>query len=789
MSRSASAALVLLVVLSPFPTCIQAQQVGGGNPSGTDASSLPSLIAHRPTGALTINLDGRIEESVWMDATPITDFTQQDPVEGATPSEETEIRVVYDDDNLYIGVIIYDDPDGILAFQRERDASLGTDDRFMWILDTFRDGRTGYFFEINAAGLMGDGVIAGGGGGRGRGGGGGGGANKAWDGIWEAQTFIRPDGWSAEIQIPFRTLNFNPDQDEWGINFQRTIRRRNEEIMWRGYRRSEGLRNPVFAGRLTGLQGMSQGLGLEAVPSAIANYKNVPTNVDPTTFPSDVSLDVNYSVTSSLRASVSLNTDFAEVESDERRVNLTRFPLRLSERRDFFLEGSGVFSFAPRSGPSPFYSRNIGLSSGEPIPITYGTRLTGQAGAFELGFYQIATANHEYLDQINEVDVTVPSEHFTVARVKRKLWEQSAIGAIYTRRGTSVDPTGFAPIDQHTAGVDVDFRTRHFLGNKNLELEAFVAWNSNPHATTDPEWQELGADDLTSHGLRISYPNDVWTAHVSYRQFGNWYDPAVGFVTRNNFRRLEPRVGWAPRTPSISWLRRMDFSVQFREQVSLSSAFPGDDPQLLPGAGGTEERQWEFNLLGLDFESGDGFDIKATQTYEYLDRTFSPSDGVVVTPGDYTIWEYAVSGRTAGRRRVSLFGGTTVGGYWNGNRQSYFARASFRPNPGWTLSTNFSYNDVQMPDGDFTLSLYEVEADWNPSPWVSITGQTQYDDVSEIVGLFARLRWIVNPGNDVYVVYSHNWRREALDILDPDNHTYNTLSRGGSIKVNYTYRF
>ena len=209
MSRSGSAALVLLVVLSPFPTCIQAQQTGGRNLSGTDSSSLPSLIAHRPTGALTINLDGRIEESVWMDATPITDFTQQDPVEGATPSEETEIRVVYDDDNLYIGVIIYDDPDGILAFQRERDASLGTDDRFMWILDTFRDGRTGYFFEINAAGLMGDGVIAGGGGGRGRGGGGGGGANKAWDGIWEAQTFIRPDGWSAEIQIPFRTLNFN----------------------------------------------------------------------------------------------------------------------------------------------------------------------------------------------------------------------------------------------------------------------------------------------------------------------------------------------------------------------------------------------------------------------------------------------------------------------------------------------------------------------------------------------------------------------------------------------------
>ena len=172
-----------------------------------------ALRAFRPSGDLQINLDGRIDEDVWQDATAITDFTQQEPVEGSDPSEQTEIRVVFDDDNLYIGAIIYDDPEQVLAFQRERDASLGTDDRFMWILDTFLDGRTGYFFEINAAGLMGDGVITGGGRGRGFGGGGGG-INKAWDGIWEARTAMRPDGWSVEIQIPFRTLNFNPDQAE-----------------------------------------------------------------------------------------------------------------------------------------------------------------------------------------------------------------------------------------------------------------------------------------------------------------------------------------------------------------------------------------------------------------------------------------------------------------------------------------------------------------------------------------------------------------------------------------------
>ncbi|MCH8264860.1 MAG: hypothetical protein IIC10_05625, partial [Proteobacteria bacterium] len=317
-------------------------------------------------------------------------------------------------------------------------------------------------------GQNGGGFVGGGFGGGGFGGGGfGGSTSRAWDGIWEVRTAMRPDGWSAEIRIPFRTLNFDPNRSEWGINFQRTIRRKNEEILWRGYRRSEGLRSPVYAGRLTGLQDISQGVGLEARPSMVANWRNVPADPVRNTYPTDVSLDVNYSVTSSLRASVSVNTDFAELESDQRRVNLTRFPLRFPERRDFFLEGSGVFSFAPRSGPSPFYSRNIGISDGQQVPIRYGTRLTGQVDAFEVGFYQIGTGEHTYLDSDN-IGVTTPSEEFTVARVKHRLFEQSAIGAIYTRREGMLDGGGLDLGAQHTAGVDLDFSTRHFLGDKNL---------------------------------------------------------------------------------------------------------------------------------------------------------------------------------------------------------------------------------------------------------------------------------------------------------------------------------
>jgi len=768
--------LILLAGISSaliLPGSTTAQQAGPP-PPGIDTAepnTIPEieLNAMRLTGA--IELDGRILEDFWSSAVPITDFTQQEPVEGGVPSEETEIRVLFDEDNLYIGVIIYDDPEEVLAYQRERDAMLSTDDRFMWILDTFLDGRTGYFFEINAAGLMGDGILrssgGGGGGGRFGGGSGGGGTNKAWDGIWEARTAMRPDGWSAEIRIPFRTLNFDPDNDTWGINFQRTIRRRNEEILWRGWRRTEGLRRPIYAGRMTGLQNLSQGLGLEAVPSTIVGWRSIPANAEPTTVPRDLSLDVNYSVTSSLRASLSVNTDFAEVESDQRRVNLTRFPIRFPERRNFFLEGSNVFSFAPRSGPSPFYSRNIGLRSGQQIPINYGGRVTGQVGEYEVGFYQLGTSDHEYLDGTG-TDRLIPSEQFTVGRIKRQIFEQSTIGAVYTRRAQSPDALGESPLNAYTAGADLLFRTRNFAGRYNMDVEATVVWNSNPDPAKDLEFK-----DLAGHGLKFTFPNDTWSGSIGYRELGIGYQPALGFIPRNDFRAFNQQIGWSPR-PNIDWIRRLRFSAQFRHQKGVSTGI-------------TDEGRWEFGLLGLDLESGDGFDINATRKFEYLDRAFFVSEGVKVMPGEYTTLGYRLSVRTTGRRPVSVYGNASLGDFWNGERLNFGGRVTFRPNPGVSISTNIQHNRVTLPQGDFVADVYEVEGQWNPTPWVSAMSQVQFDDVSELVGLFARLRWIVKPGNDIYFVYTHNWQNLGVGILD--NPDLITLSRGGSIKANYTYRF
>ncbi|MXW67083.1 MAG: carbohydrate binding family 9 domain-containing protein [Gemmatimonadales bacterium] len=774
--RRLSGPVFALAVLLPCGVRDVAAQDGGGS----------VIQAARLTAEERIDLDGRVEESFWSRIEAISDFRQREPVEGGVPSHPTEVRVAYDRDNLYIAAILFDEPGEILARQRARDAFLFTDDRFAWVLDTFGDGRTGYHFETNAAGALSDGLITGTGGGGPGGGGGFGGVNRSWDGIWEVRTARRPDGWSAEIRIPFRTLNFVPNGENWGINFLRSIRRNNEEILWRGYGRNEGLNRLVFAGELEGLEGLSQGIGLEAVASGIGSWRNTPDNADPTTFPRDVSLDLNYSVTPSLRASFSVNTDFAEVESDQRRVNLTRFPLRFPERRDFFLEGSSVFTFAPRSGPQPFFSRRIGIEGGQQIPIDYGLRLTGQLNGVDLGFYQMGTGAHSYAPEDALANGAAPDpadlirfarEAFTVARARVPIFEQSAIGAIYTRRSTAADANGFLPADRHTLGADLDYRTNSLFGNQNFEAEAFMVWNSNPDPAVSRSFQ-----DLSAWGGRINFPNDLWSGHVSYREFGDDYSPAVGFVARNDFRRVEPRIGWAPR-PAIDWIRQVEVSVQLRNLWEMGSMI-------------LEEQELQLNFIDIDFESGDNLSFEAVRTYEFLDRQFEISDGIDIVPGDYTTWDYRLRGRTTSRRPVSVRGGANFGGFWNGDRVRVDLNANFRPNPGINLETGYERNAVYLPQGDFVTNLYRLEGSWDPTPWIGVTNQFQYDDVSRVLGLFMRFRWILKPGNDLFLVYTHNWRNLESGLLDaPDDSDpmrwmdLRTLSRGASIKLNYTYRF
>jgi hypothetical protein len=770
------AALASLVVLSDPSTDL---------PVNAKEGDEAPLTAFRIPDGERIRIDGRLDEAVWAMAEAITDFTQRDPVEGGTPSERTEIRVMYDRDALYIGGMFYDsDPSGIIGHQRRRNAGLGSDDRFMWILDTFGDGRTGYFFETNPAGLLGDGILTPGSGAP---------LNKSWDGIWEVRTTIHDEGWTAEIRIPFTTLNFDPAVDAWGINFQRTIRRKNEEILWRGYRRNQALTRPIHAGRMVGIRDVSQGRGVEIRPffttsgdqgasgGAAPGAPGAPGAGSEWRSTGKTGADLTWSVTPSLRAAFTLNTDFAEVEVDQRRVNLTRFPVRFPEQREFFLEGSGVFSFAPSSSPSPFFSRRIGLVAGEPVPIRAGTRLVGQVGRSEIGFYQLRTGETSLGEPTSPR--SVPAEDFTVARLKQAFFRQSHLGVIYTRRAQVSD--GWETPDQHTVGFDADFYTSSFLGRYNAQLEAF--WVGHTDAVAGG-WD--GLEDRRTRGVRVNFPNDVIRFHSSIREFGEGYDPAVGFVTRRGFRRTQPTLTYSPRPESIEQIRQLQFQFFFEYLTDLEN-------RLLT-------RTFQVKPLEIQFESGDRISVDYERQFERLDRAFSvyqAVDGPIrIQPGDYEVSGWEVSVNTAGRRRV--FGNASLarGEFWSGDRTEVSGSVSTRPIPGLSLGTTLQRNAVDLPQGSFTTHLARMSGEMEFSPLLSLAGNVQYDDVSEVVGLFARLRWIMRPGSDLFLVWTHNWRVEPLEGMDRPGpglgprdgsgpgRSLERISRGGAFKINYAFR-
>ena len=723
--------------------------LAGAQAADEEAASLRTVRALRLGPEERIELNGILSEPAWRRAEPAGELLQQEPTEGGPPTERTEVFVLFDRDELYIGAILHDsEPDGILGHQKQRDQSLGSDDRFMWMLDTFLDGRTGYFFETNPSGLLGDGLL--------RAGGGRFGVSKEWDGIWDVKTARGDYGWSVEIRIPFRTLNFDEALDTWGINFQRTVRRKQEELLWSGHRRNQGMFRPIHAGRLTGLQGMSQGLGLEAKPYGATAWRDV-TGTG-TEVPADVGFDVNYNVTSSLRAAASVNTDFAETEVDRRRVNLTRFPLFFPERRDFFLEGASVFSFSPRSRVTPFFSRRIGLASGEAIPITYGARLAGQAGAYDMGFLQVRTGETALEDGRQ------PVEDFTAARVKRNLFRQSTIGVIYTRRSTGAiagDPT---PLDRHTIGTDLDLFTSTFLGDKNLQFEAFYVMHNDP---TRDGTSSLG--DRSARGIRFNYPNDIWRAHVSYRELGDEFDPAVGFIRRRGFRRVQPSITWAPRPSRWRSVRQMEFGVFYERLLDLDNVL--------------QTRRINLTLFQLRFQSGDFFTVRSNSTFENLDGSFEISDGIVIPIGGYDFTSVSITARAASQRKISGRFNVTTGEFWSGDRSGIDIGFTVRPYTGITLSADWGRDEVDLPQGSFTTDLARLSGSWHASPWVSVTGNLQYDTVSQIAGLFTRLRWILQPGSDFYFVYTQNWQYEDLD------RRFLTVSRGATTKINYTHRF
>jgi hypothetical protein len=695
-------------------------------------------------------VDGRLDEAFWLRAVPASDFVQQDPNNGAAPTERTEVRIVYNRQHLYIGVTCFDsEPDKLLGNTMKRDEFLSADDRFMWVIDPFFNKQGGYFFEMNPSGLMGDSLknatTS---------------TNREWDGIWNARVERSEIGWVIELDIPFQSINFDPNAPAWNVNFQRTVRRKNEESLWMGWGYNQGLHRLANAGILEGIQDVDQGIGLEVKPYVRGAAVSSPgRGSDNFKRDGDVGLDLSYSVTPLLRASFTANTDFAQTEVDQRQVNLTRFSLFFPEKRDFFLDGASSFDFisSASSGSNfgnrdtavvPFFSRRIGLKAdGIPQKIDFGTKLLGRIGAQDLGLMHVRTGE----------EVDAPGEDFTVFRLKRRFFAQSYVGTLYTRR----DRRG-APSDAlQTGGIDYRIATNRFRGNRNLEATGFLIHTTNP----------LQTGDSSTLGAGVEYPNDRYSGGFFFREVQKNYNPAVGFTLRTGYRRYAPYLRFAPRPRGNRYLRQLTTRVDLDWLTD-----PADNRTLT--------RTIDLTTIQFGFHSGQTIEFHVIPTYERLERPFDIYRGITLPVGaSYNYTRYRLQVRTPNSRIIALNGIAEAGTFYSGNRRQLTLNWSVRPRPGMVYYLDSEWNRVELQEGRFSARLFRFVADNQFNPWISITNNFQYDSISGVLGWQSRFRWIIKPGNDLYFVYNHNWQENKLfDRFD-------TLDRRVASKIVYTHRF
>jgi hypothetical protein len=451
-----------------------------------DGAALPSATVTRTNTPPRI--DGRLDEPEWAGAQHIGEIRQREPKPGMAASERTEVRLLFDRDNLYIGVECFDaDPGGILGTRMVRDADLADDDRIEILLDPYHDRRNAYYFSTNSLGAVVDGLIIENGP-----------LNREWDAIWQVRVERKDQGWAAEFAIPFKTLSFPPHVSEWGFNISRTIKRKLEEDRWASPRLDVQFLQVSEAGTLTGLSEITQGRGLEFRPFVAGQWLHAAANGNET-LTGDPGLDVFYNITPNLRWNTTVNTDFGETEVDARQINLTRFPLFFPEKRTFFLENIGVFSFSNLGNELlPFFSRRIGLLGGEEIPLLVGSKLTGKVGETDVGFLYSRTGDRPGSGDRPGVD----AKNFVVSRVKQNLFRQSYIGAIYTEGNPATNS------DARTYGADVRLATSNFLNSRrNFHINGFWLRSQNEGVE--------GRD--SDSGLSANYTNERVDSRLDWR--------------------------------------------------------------------------------------------------------------------------------------------------------------------------------------------------------------------------------------------------------------------------------
>lgn len=655
-------------------------------------------------------LDGRLDDACWAKALPFTNFTQVLPVEGAPPSEVTEVRLLYNRDYLYIGVRCYDQqPHLILAKQMQHDAHLRGDDYFMVALDTFNRQREGYFFMVNPAGVRVEGLIENFSV-----------ANKSWDTLWHAHARVDEQGWTAELAIPFRSLGFDPNTHAWGCNFERVIRRKQEMVRWTALSPAKAMTTLADFGQIQGLQHLRQGRGLELRPFVGGKFRDDRWN-ERQQWEFRPGFDATYHLTPMLKLQGTLNTDFAEAEVDERVVNLTRFPLFFPEKRDFFLQDASVWRFGGLTySPLPYYSRRIGLAEdGTPVDLLGGARLTGRLNGATLGLLNVQ----------QEAYRNVPSKNLTVARFSHQVLEESNVGLLLThgdprRRG-----------DNTVAGVDFNYLNSRLPGNRQLLGHAF--------------WLLSDSDAMRGRGLawgmKLDFPNEPVDAEAIFRQVDARFDPALGFVSRRDIRQYITGLRYVWRV-NTRWLRSIALGARPTWATDTS--------------GRLIEEDYDLPYLTLSTPSGDTWYLEYSLNRDIVDSPFEMWPGVWIPADDYGWGGFRTSLRTSEARPLSVYLNYRNGDYYHGTRRDYQAEMNWRPSAHWLVGLNYQLRQVRLPSGDFDARLAGVRLNLTFTPELSWNNLLQYENKSRSAGLNSRLRWTFRPGSDAYLVFNQGMEME-----------------------------
>jgi hypothetical protein len=709
--------VAVIVSLSALSQSVATQS---GQPAvSASFASRPVSSASRITEAPSI--DGALDESVWQTAAPLTGFVQAEPFEGMPASENTEVRILYDDEAIYVGVVCHDsDPSSIITTDTRRDARLDQMDSFQMILDTFHDRQNGFVFGTNAAGVQYDAQV------RDQGE-----EEDSWDGSWDVRTAVTATSWVAEFRIPLRTLRYGPAPQTWGVNFFRNIQRTRERTYWSPLAREYELGRLTSAGELRGLE-LTSPRNFKLLPYVVGSANRDFTPGSETDFDRDFGFDAKFGITPSLNLDLTYDTDFAQVEVDTQQINLTRFNLRFPEKRPFFLENSGLFTVGKEEEVDLFFSRRIGLDDeGQLVPIRGGGRLTGKVNGFNVGVLNMQTG-----------DVgTEPGNNFSLLRVSRELRNRSGIGAMFVNRSATGSLSQSGDWNR-TWGADA----RLGVG-EHFTLAGFGARTETPGLT--------GRD--FAYNVDSEYDDGRHRAGFEYGRTGEAFNPEVGFIEKEGgYRRFHVRYHETMRQQKIrQWgFREWQPHIQYTRYDFLD--------------GGLQNAELHFDNH-WDWENGNRIDTALNGTWEGFREPFEIYPGVIVPVGEHGGVRFRLNSYTDQRRWIFARLRWDVGTFLTGTQNSPNLQVLIRDGGRFTIDTNWTYRSISLPQGAFHTNLGNMRVTWNFTPSVFIQSLVQYNDRTDRWSANLRFHLLETAGTGLFVVYNNT---ESLEGLGPINRAF-----------------